>query len=199
MKKWEKYTLEEIEQFCKESTSWAILAEKVGYNKNSGSACKTVQNMAKELQLDTSHFKGQGWNKGNFDYSRFRYGNTIKISNALSAIVALRGHKCECCKNTVWNGQDIPLEIHHLDGDHLNNELNNLQLLCPNCHALTENYKGRNQGNRKEYSDEEYAEALKNNPNVRQALLQLGLNASGGNYNRAYDIAHKYNIKHIIE
>lgn len=80
----------------------------------------------------------------------------------------------------------------------MNNELDNLQLLCPNCHALTENYKGRNRGNKQEYTDEEYAEALKNSPNVRQALLKLGLNASGGNYNRAYDIAHKYNIKHII-
>lgn len=111
----------------------------------------------------------------------------------------LRGHKCEQCGNTTWNNQEIPLEIHHLDGDHLNNVLDNLQLLCPNCHAQTNNYKGKNQRKRREYSEEEYAKALRENPNVRQALLSLGLDGSGGNYARAYDIAHKYNILHILD
>jgi hypothetical protein len=56
-----------------------------------------MQDMIKELSLDDSHFTGQGWNKGNFDYSRFRYGNNIKVANALNALVALRGHICERC------------------------------------------------------------------------------------------------------
>lgn len=155
--------------------------------------------MIKILHLDVSHFKGQGWNKDNFDYSRFKYGNNIKAANALLALVNLRGHKCEQCGNTTWNNQEIPLEIHHLDGDHLNNVLDNLQLLCPNCHAQTNNYKGKNQRKRREYSEEEYAKALRENPNVRQALLSLGLDGSGGNYARAYDIAHKYNILHILD
>ena len=38
----------------------------------------------------------------------------------------------------------MPLEIHHIDGNHKNNHLENLQILCPNCHALTNNYRGRN-------------------------------------------------------
>lgn len=199
MKKWEKYSKEELQQFANEVYSYAALSEKIGYSKTGGSGTQAVKDMIKILQLDVSHFKGQGWNKNNFDYSRFKYGNSIKVANALPALVDLRGHKCEQCGNITWNNQKIPLEIHHLDGNHLNNDLNNLQLLCPNCHAQTDNYKGRNQKKRKEYSDEEYAKALKENPNVRQALLSLGLDGSGGNYSRAYDIAHKYNIQHILD
>jgi len=56
----------------------------------------------------------------------------------------LKEHKCECCDNTKWMGEPIPLETHHIDGIKTNNELNNLKLLCPNCHAFTDNYKGKN-------------------------------------------------------
>ena len=56
----------------------------------------------------------------------------------------LKERKCECCENTIWNGQPIPLEVHHKDGDKNNNNLDNLQVLCPNCHALTSTYRGKN-------------------------------------------------------
>ena len=52
----------------------------------------------------------------------------------------IKEHKCECCGNTEWMGYPIPLELHHKDGNHFNNELSNLELLCPNCHAQTDNY-----------------------------------------------------------
>jgi len=50
---------------------------------------------------------------------------------------------CENCRNTEWNGIDIPLHLHHLDGDRHNNELSNLKILCPNCHAQTDTYCGK--------------------------------------------------------
>ena len=56
----------------------------------------------------------------------------------------LKQPKCERCGNTEWEGQQIPLEVHHVDGNKDHNELDNLQLLCPNCHALTSTYRGRN-------------------------------------------------------
>lgn len=49
--------------------------------------------------------------------------------------------KCDCCNNTEWMGQRIPLEVHHVDGD--SNKLDNIKFLCPNCHALTKNYRWR--------------------------------------------------------
>lgn len=58
----------------------------------------------------------------------------------------LKTHRCELCERTHWRGQPIPLELDHIDGDRFNNELENLRLLCPNCHALTPTYRGRNIG-----------------------------------------------------
>ena len=52
--------------------------------------------------------------------------------------------KCECCGRTTWQGKPIPLELHHIDGNPKNNTLINFQILCPNCHALTDNYRGKN-------------------------------------------------------
>ena len=56
----------------------------------------------------------------------------------------LKQYECEGCGFSSWRGQPIPLEVHHKNGDKTNNELDNLQLLCPNCHALTSTYRGRN-------------------------------------------------------
>lgn len=67
-----------------------------------------------------------------------------------------RGHQCEVCKLTEWLDQPIPLELHHIDGDAKNNTFANLQLICPNCHALTETYKAKNTGNGRAYRRERY-------------------------------------------
>ena len=59
-------------------------------------------------------------------------------------------YQCELCG---WNKVNpatnkIPLEIHHIDGNYENNEPSNLQVLCPNCHALTPNFKALNKSER---------------------------------------------------
>lgn len=56
----------------------------------------------------------------------------------------IKEHKCEICKLKEWQGVLIPIELHHIDGDRFNNNLDNLQILCPNCHALTDNHAGKN-------------------------------------------------------
>lgn len=53
-------------------------------------------------------------------------------------------HKCNNCDLTVWLGNPIPLELNHINGINTDNSLSNLELLCPNCHALTPTYRGRN-------------------------------------------------------
>jgi len=52
--------------------------------------------------------------------------------------------ECSECKNTQWNKKEIPLELDHIDGNSSNHLLDNLRLLCPNCHAQTETYRGKN-------------------------------------------------------
>ena len=58
--------------------------------------------------------------------------------------------RCECCGLEKWQGMPIPLESHHVNGDNRDNRTENLQLLCPNCHALTDNYRGLNKSAHRE-------------------------------------------------
>jgi hypothetical protein len=73
-------------------------------------------------------------------------GRLEKTSRLKQRLLA-EGYKdrcCECCGLTEWLGRSVPLELHHKDGDRANNLLRNLELVCPNCHALTDNYRGKN-------------------------------------------------------
>ena len=56
----------------------------------------------------------------------------------------IQNNTCEVCGTREWNGDSVPLELHHLDGDGANNSDGNLQVLCPNCHSQTDNFRGRN-------------------------------------------------------
>lgn len=62
-------------------------------------------------------------------------------------LLQTRGHKCQHCKNCTWLNKPITLEIEHIDGNHMNNKLDNVELLCPNCHSMTPTYKSKNNGN----------------------------------------------------
>lgn len=198
--KWKTFSKDQLEQFVKDSISYASFAEKMGYSPTGGSGSKTAKKIIELYNFDISHFTGQAHNKGNFDYERFCYGNAIKPANMIDALINLRGHQCECCKNTEWLNQKIILEVHHKDGDHLNNELDNLELLCPNCHSFTDNWRGKNIAKQDKIIDElKFVEALQNNKSIRQALISLGLTGAGGNYTRAYELVNKYQIKHLIK
>lgn len=81
----------------------------------------------------------------------FRYKRDHNISVGHIAIrnylLLTREYKCNICKLSIWQDKPIPLEAHHKDGNHNNNSEENLELICPNCHSLTDNYKSKNKGN----------------------------------------------------
>jgi DNA-binding CsgD family transcriptional regulator len=55
----------------------------------------------------------------------------------------LKENRCASCRITEWRGRKLSLALHHINGDRLDNRLENLELLCPNCHSQTENFGGR--------------------------------------------------------
>ena len=52
--------------------------------------------------------------------------------------------KCADCGLTTWRGRSLPLHLDHINGDHTDNRLENLRILCPNCHATTDTWCARN-------------------------------------------------------
>ena len=142
--KWRTFPVEQIEEIVKNSQSMREVARKMGYAQDGGGAIKSLHKMCEELKLDTSHFLGQGWNKENYDYELFTIDSNKKNGiTTLKPLMKLRGRKCECCGLEQWLGEPINLEIHHINGNRKDNRLVNLQLLCPNCHSYTENWRGR--------------------------------------------------------
>lgn len=108
--------------------------------------------------------------------------------------------KCNRCGLSEWLGEPISLELEHKDGNHHNNQRDNLEILCPNCHSLTLTWRGRNKqsDNRLKISDEVLLESLCiNDWNMRQALMSLGLAAKGGNYKRCHKLKREYE-EHIM-
>lgn len=68
---------------------------------------------------------------------------SFKLKNRLIK-EGIKENKCECCGISEWNGKSLNLELHHIDGNSHNHLLDNLQLLCPNCHSQTDNFRSKN-------------------------------------------------------
>lgn len=132
-----KYTDQDIIEAVKSSISLAEVLKKINLVPIGGNYM-TIKVKIKKLNLDVSHFKGQGWNKDTFTVPL----NIKKSKHHIKKhLISNRGHKCENCTNSTWLEKPIPLELEHIDGNSLNNDITNLKLLCPNCHAFTPTYR----------------------------------------------------------
>ena len=107
---------------------------------------------ADALGLTKEHMHGKSWNKGKKvgpkrPVEEYLSNQRPIQSNSLKKRLLAEGlkqHKCECCGITEWNGQLAPIELDHIDGNRYNNTIENLRILCPNCHAQTDTYRGKN-------------------------------------------------------
>ena len=83
------------------------------------------------------------WLEGNHNGMRGKTSTAYWIKQYM---VETNGEKCMCCGWSERNPRTgkIPIEINHKDGNFMNNKIENLEILCPNCHSLTDNYKGAN-------------------------------------------------------
>ena len=147
-----KYTKQLLEQHVKECYSFAELCRKLGLAPE-GSNPKTLRKKMNEFEIDYSHFTGQAWSKNpnNPVYkgkhlSKLCEHSSLSSSNAKNLLfrLNLKENKCELCGLSEWQGKSIQCELHHINGDSTDNRIENLQILCPNCHSQTDNFRSRN-------------------------------------------------------
>lgn len=146
-----KYTEQQLRDAIGASTSIRQALLILGVEAKGGNY-NVIRKAATLWGIDTSHFTGQGWRSGktfqpkrsvdqyldnSYPINSFRLKNRLIEEGILQPI-------CSSCNLTRWLTNLIPLELDHIDGDPVNNELTNLRLLCPNCHALTSTYRGKN-------------------------------------------------------
>lgn len=117
-----------------------------------GGNYQVIKKYIKKYNINTSHFKGRAWNKGrtfkpkrplevylsnDFPIHSYRLKQRLISEGVFDKV-------CSKCNRKTWLSKPIPLELDHVDGNSSDNSLNNLRLLCPNCHALTPTYRGKN-------------------------------------------------------
>jgi hypothetical protein len=148
-----KKTREEIESAAAKSSSIACMCRLLKLVPSGGNY-RIIHNAIEKYKIDTSHFTGQGWNIG----LKFKPFEGKKIEEILVENSTYQSYKlkkrliaegikksvCESCGQSEWLEQPIPLELYHINGNNSDNRLENLRLLCPNCHALTDSYRGKN-------------------------------------------------------
>lgn len=135
---------------------------KMGYSGAGGNTHNVVVAIKNKYpDLDFSHFTGQAANKGQTKQTNPNLGSKEKYTldevfttNSLITQKVLRGYverhnvipyRCSICGCTgEWQDGCISLELHHKNGDNTDHRIENLEYLCPNCHALTDNYRGLN-------------------------------------------------------
>ena len=160
-----KYTKELLQEKIKNCYSFAELCRRLGL-KPEGSNPKTVRRKLEEFGIDYSHFTGKRWNTNtNNPVYRGKYlpnlceHSSLSSSNIKELIyrLGLKENRCEKCGISTWQNRPIVCELHHINGNSTDNRIENLQILCPNCHSQTDNFRSRNKvmSAQKETSDVE--------------------------------------------
>lgn len=145
---WSKQHLEETVSQCQCWWDWlrALNVPTRGCNY------RTLKSKVKQYGIDVSHF--------NYNYARTHNGKRIiknrtndeifndttpikreTVKNAYIQRILHNMPHCEICGIKQWNNKPITFQIHHIDGNPRNNKIENLKILCPNCHSQTENYR----------------------------------------------------------
>jgi hypothetical protein len=144
----------QLAEAVRQATSYRKVIKMLGLVPAGGNYVQ-VQYRIRALNLDTSHFKGMGWNKGTTYHTNTRPtlesllidGSRVQ-SYKLKKRLFEEGIKSPVCELCGWSEKAldgrIPVELDHINGDRCDNRLNNLRVLCPNCHSLQPTHRGKN-------------------------------------------------------
>jgi hypothetical protein len=157
------WTDAELMEAVRDSRSVADVLRRLGYQPSGGMHRMIVGKIA-NLGLSTSHFHGRSWARGRtfenrqvVPLERILVQNSTYTSSAVlrRRLIAagLKEQRCEICGLDEWQGEPLPLALDHVNGVHTDNRLENLRILCPNCHALTDTWCARNRKPKPAYSN----------------------------------------------
>lgn len=144
------YSQDVLEKLVKESTSYSEVARKLGMHSKGGNY-NTLRRHIIKLGFDTSHFLGMGWSKNKKIPPKVPIEAYLNNSKSISSWKlknrlfrdGIKKNECEICGVFEWNGKPIMCHLHHKNGNNRDNRLENLQILCPNCHSQTDSYAGK--------------------------------------------------------
>ncbi len=149
-----KWTKEQLSKAVENSFSLRQVIKKLGLVEAGGNYEQTKKYI-EFWKIDSSHFKGKAWNKGMAGIGKPLYSlKEIMIKGSLYQSHKLKNRllkdkiklpKCELCgwAEVSLDGR-LPLELDHINGNRRDNRLENLRILCPNCHSLQSTHRGRN-------------------------------------------------------
>jgi len=152
-----KWTSEELEKAVDGSNSLSQCLRKLGVGSGAVYVCNVLSDIA--LQgFDTSHFKCQPYRpsaKNNRPLSEILTESSDRSTGSNTSLKTrllregIFDYRCNECHASHWQDKPIVLHMDHIDGNPRNNKIENLRLLCPNCHSQTETYCGRNYKSKK--------------------------------------------------
>lgn len=141
-----KYTNEILEQAVRHSSSYAGVLRFLNIRQTGGGQSH-IKRRVLRADIDTSHFTGQAWNKGRTFTKLRRTAASILVkreegkrqhSHLLRRALAesFVPYACSRCGISEWLGGSITLDVDHINRDWLDDRLENIRFLCPNCHSL---------------------------------------------------------------
>lgn len=202
-----KFDLDLIKKVVPTVFSWRALALAIDLRYPSCAVYTSLPRFCKLNSIDCSHFVGkkQGLGKPGKrrDIQDYLSNKASISSHSLKCRLIhekIKEHKCEICNRTEWNGQVIPIDLHHIDGNSENNALSNLQILCRNCHGQTENFCGKHVKKQPKpfVSDELLIDAIQKSSNISQALVLVGLSTAAPNYRRARKLMNEKGVSLLV-